>query len=209
MNLYDILYESKKDRHHLLGVSLVELINREMKCDRTSDLVDRVVILATLLELKSELFLYLFGLMQTKKRTFEEEKDVEDIIDVLEKTVEKTYERHIFVERVSSKEFPYFRLARIVKEVLEREKYYENRDIKGEEISLTDILEALKRRLLEVDEIDFRSLIEVCKSKLEVIVTFLAVLVLAKNRYIIITQEDNFSPIVLRRNEEGRVPLRN
>ena len=209
MNLYDILYESKKDRHYLLGVSLVELINREMKCDRTSDLVDRVVILATLLELKSELFLYLFGLMQTKKRTFEEEKDVEDIIDVLEKTVEKTYERHIFVERVSSKEFPYFRLARIVKEVLEREKYYENRDIKGEEISLTDILEALKRRLLEVDEIDFRSLIEVCKSKLEVIVTFLAVLILAKNRYIIITQEDNFSPIVLRRNEEGRVPLRN
>ena len=209
MNLYDILYESKKDRHYLLGVSLVELINREMKCDRTSDLVDRVVILATLLELKSELFLYLFGLMQTKKRTFEEEKDVEDIIDVLEKTVEKTYERHVFVERVSSKEFPYFRLARIVKEVLEREKYYENRDIKGEEISLTDILEALKRRLLEVDEIDFRSLIEVCKSKLEVIVTFLAVLVLAKNRYIIITQEDNFSPIVLRRNEEGRVPLRN
>jgi len=209
MNLYDILYESKKDRHYLLGVSLVELINREMKCDRTSDLVDRVVILATLLELKSELFLYLFGLMQTKKRTFEEEKDVEDIIDVLEKTVEKTYERHVFVERVSSKKFPYFRLARIVKEVLEREKYYENRDIKGEEISLTDILEALKRRLLEVDEIDFRSLIEVCKSKLEVIVTFLAVLILAKNRYIIITQEDNFSPIVLRRNEEGRIPLRN
>jgi len=209
MNLYDILYESKKDRHYLLGVSLVELINREMKCDRTFDLVDRVVILATLLELKSELFLHLFGLMQTKKRTFEEEKDVEDIIDVLEKTVEKTYERHIFVDRVSSKEFPYFRLARIVKEVLEREKYYENRDIKGEEISLTDILEALKRRLLEVDEIDFRSLIEVCKSKLEVIVTFLAVLILAKNRYIIITQEDNFSPIVLRRNEEGRVPLRN
>jgi segregation and condensation protein A len=63
--------------------------------------------------------------------------------------------------------------------------------------------------LIQLKEIDFKQLIEQCTSKIEVIATFLAVLILAKNKFIRIIQESHFSPIVLRINEEGRIPLRN
>jgi len=132
-----------------------------------------------------------------------------DIINILEKTAEKAVEKKAFVEKVSSREIPVSRLSKIVEEILEREKFYENKAVKAQDISVGDKIKELRDTLSQNIEIDFVNLMENCESKLEVIVTFLAVLILAKNGYLRIFQEDNFSPIKLVRNEERRIHIRN
>lgn len=210
MNLDYVLEEAKRNKNFLLTVSILDLIERELKDkDDEEDKLDKIFVLSVLVELKSELLLYLFNLVPQKKKNFESEEDVVEIVNLLEKTVEKKVVRSSFIEKVSTNEIPISKLTKIVKEVLEREKFYENKVIVNNSISLAEIMDNLKERLKKEFEIDFKILIEECNSKLEIIVTFLAVLILAKNKYLLIIQEDNFSPILLRYNEEGRIPLRN
>ena len=208
MNLEDIVYEAKRSKNYLLGVSILELVENELEKIDAFEMSEKVLLLATLVELKSELLLYLLGLKEQRKKTLQEE-NIEDIIEVIEKSVEKSVVKRAFVEKVSSNEIPISRLEKIVKEVLEREKYYENKTIETPQVSVAEIIEKLKEMLIQLKEIDFKKLIEQCTSKIEVIATFLAVLILAKNKFIRIIQESHFSPIVLRINEEGRIPLRN
>jgi segregation and condensation protein A len=208
MNLEDIVYEAKRIKNYLLSVSILELVENELEKIDAFEMSEKVLLLATLVELKSELLLYLLGLKEQRKKTLQEE-NIEDIIEVIEKSVEKSVVKRAFVEKVSSNEIPISRLEKIVKEVLEREKYYENKTIETPQVSVAEIIEKLKEMLTQLKEIDFKKLIEQCTSKIEVIATFLAVLILAKNKFIRIIQESHFSPIVLRINEEGRIPLRN
>jgi Uncharacterized conserved protein len=208
MSLEDIVYEAKRSKNYLLSVSILELVENELEKIDAFEMSEKVLLLATLVELKSELLLYLLGLKEQRKRTLQEE-NIEDIIEVIEKSVEKSVVKRAFVEKVSSNEIPISRLEKIVKEVLEREKYYENKTVETPQVSVAEIIEKLKEMLIQLKEIDFKQLIEQCTSKIEVIATFLAVLILAKNKFIRIIQESHFSPIVLRINEEGRIPLRN
>jgi segregation and condensation protein A len=209
MNLDEVLIESRKNKNYLLAVSLIELICKELDSIDEVELPEKVVLLSTLVELKSELLLMLFGLISQKKKTLDEEKDVLDIINILEKTAEKAVEKKAFVEKVSSREIPVSRLSKIVEEILEREKFYENKAVKAQDISVGDKIKELRDTLSQNIEIDFVNLMEKCESKLEVIVAFLAVLILAKNGFLSIFQEDNFSPIKLVRNEERRIHIRN
>jgi segregation and condensation protein A len=208
MSLEDIVYEAKRSKNYLLSVSILELVENELEKIDAFEMSEKVLLLATLVELKSELLLYLLGLKEQRKKTLQEE-NIEDIIEVIEKSVERSVVKRAFVEKVSSNEIPISRLEKIVKEVLEREKYYENKTIETPQVSVAEIIEKLKETLTQLKEIDFKQLIEQCTSKIEVIATFLAVLILAKNKFIRIIQESHFSPIVLRINEEGRIPLRN
>ena len=208
MSLEDIVYEAKRSKNYLLSVSILELVENELEKIDAFEMSEKVLLLATLVELKSELLLYLLGLKEQRKRTLQEE-NIEDIIEVIEKSVERSVVKRAFVEKVSSNEIPISRLEKIVKEVLEREKYYENKTIETPQVSVAEIIEKLKETLTQLKEIDFKQLIEQCTSKIEVVATFLAVLILAKNKFIRIIQESHFSPIVLRINEEGRIPLRN
>jgi len=208
MSLEDIVYEAKRSKNYLLSVSILELVENELEKIDAFEMSEKVLLLATLVELKSELLLYLLGLKEQRKKSLQEE-NIEDIIEVIEKSVERSVVKRAFVEKVSSNEIPISRLEKIVKEVLEREKYYENKTIETPQVSVAEIIEKLKETLTQLKEIDFRQLIEQCTSKIEVIATFLAVLILAKNKFLRIIQESHFSPIVLRINEEGRIPLRN
>jgi len=208
MSLEDIVYEAKRSKNYLLSVSILELVENELEKIDAFEMSEKVLLLATLVELKSELLLYLLGLKEQRKKTLQEE-NIEDIIEVIEKSVERSVVKRAFVEKVSSNEIPISRLEKIVKEVLEREKYYENKTIETPQVSVAEIIEKLKETLTQLKEIDFKQLIEQCTSKIEVVATFLAVLILAKNKFIRIIQESHFSPIVLRINEEGRIPLRN
>lgn len=208
MSLQEILYEARKSKNYLLSISILDLIESEFNKIGDFELSEKVLLIATLIELKSELLLYLLGLKEQKKKIIQGE-DIEEVLEVLEKSVEKTVVKRAFIEKVSSNEIPISRLEKIVKEVLQREKYYENKTIPAQQVSVTEIINSLKQKLQEFKEIDFKKLMEECNSKIEVVATFLAVLILAKNKFIIIIQEDHFSPIILRLNEEGRVSLRN
>ncbi|MGB9832174.1 MAG: hypothetical protein ACPLPP_01525, partial [Caldisericum exile] len=166
MSLEEIVYEAKRNKNSLLSISILELVSNELQRIDNFELSEKILLLATLLELKSELLLYLLGLKEQGKKTLHEE-NIDDIIEVLEKSVEKTVIRRTFVEKVSSNEIPISRLEKIVKEVLQREKYYENKTISVEQVSVAYIIEKLKEKLTQFIEIDFRKLIEECNSKIE------------------------------------------
>lgn len=66
-------------------------------------------------------------------------------------------------------------------------------------ISITDKINEIKERLYERMEVTFRSVIEGKKSKLEVIVTFLAMLELVRKNHAVIDQDEMFGEISIKK----------
>lgn len=74
-----------------------------------------------------------------------------------------------------------------------------NKRIKMEEYKLEDKIEELKEKLIFLGGVHFTNLISGYSSKLEAIVTFLALLELIKTQSVIVIQESNFKDIRLER----------
>lgn len=79
-----------------------------------------------------------------------------------------------------------------VKEVLQRKK-------KVDVVSITDKINEISSRLMERMEVTFRSVIIGSKDKVEVIVTFLAMLELVRKNHAVIEQEEMFGEISIRK----------
>ncbi|MGK0468628.1 segregation/condensation protein A [Clostridium sp.] len=74
-----------------------------------------------------------------------------------------------------------------------------NQRIKMEEYKIEDKMEELKEKLIFLGRVHFTDLISGYSSKLEAIVTFLALLELIKTQSVIVIQENNFKDIRLER----------
>jgi segregation and condensation protein A len=74
-----------------------------------------------------------------------------------------------------------------------------NKRIKMEEYKIEDKIEELKEKLISLGRFHFTDLISGYSSKLEAIVTFLALLELIKTQSVIVIQESNFKDIRLER----------
>ena len=68
--------------------------------------------------------------------------------------------------------------------------------------TIEEKIEYLRTILLHTPQLGFYSLLRVCRSKLERITTFLAMLELVKSNTVIFSQEDNFDDILLQRVEK-------
>ncbi|MGB9695051.1 MAG: segregation/condensation protein A [Caldisericaceae bacterium] len=216
-DISQILEYAEKDRRSLLTVNLVKVIENSF-----ADFDDMIgfeasgmlLTLSFLVKLKSELLLLLFSLESFAKRNpsklLEDDPEVIEIFSVLKKSFDsKKIERSSYVETDSLDEIPFARLSRVVKEILEREKYFEHRTIEKNDISITEVIAKLKDLLTEEETVSFEALLESLSTRIEIVVTFLAVLVLAKNKFLVVRQDDPFAPIYLKRNEEGRVSVSN
>jgi segregation and condensation protein A len=67
--------------------------------------------------------------------------------------------------------------------------------------SLQEKIEHIKDLIFKKSKLSFDHLINSSKSKIEIIVSFLALLELIKQKHIIVVQEKNFQEIVIQRNE--------
>lgn len=74
-------------------------------------------------------------------------------------------------------------------------------------VSIGDKIELIKARLDEHEEVDFGELVGSARYRVEIIVTFLAVLEMIKDNYLVVEQEELFGRIVLRRKPERQQPL--
>lgn len=74
-----------------------------------------------------------------------------------------------------------------------------NKEIPVDEYRIEDKMEHIKAHLVFKHRMEFTNLIDSCKSKIEMVVTFLALLELAKQRMIKIVQPGNFFEIYLER----------
>ncbi len=66
-------------------------------------------------------------------------------------------------------------------------------------ISLQDKISEIKNKILNKIELSFQDLISDSKSRTEIIVTFLGILELVKQRLVIVKQDENFSEIVVKK----------
>ncbi|MGC9125096.1 MAG: hypothetical protein ACP5GW_03125, partial [Caldisericaceae bacterium] len=193
-DISQILEYAEKDRRSLLTVNLVKVIENSF-----ADFDDMIgfeasgmlLTLSFLVKLKSELLLLLFSLESFAKRNpsklLEDDPEVIEIFSVLKKSFDsKKIERSSYVETDSLDEIPFARLSRVVKEILEREKYFEHRTIEKNDISITEVIAKLKDLLTEEETVSFEALLESLSTRIEIVVTFLAVLVLAKNKFLVV-----------------------
>jgi len=67
--------------------------------------------------------------------------------------------------------------------------------------SLQEKIEHIKNLIFKKSKLSFNHLINSSKSKIEIIVSFLALLELIKQKHIIVVQEENFKEIIIQRNE--------
>lgn len=211
-NLVEIIISNgEKDRKSLLAVNLLSIIKREtedLKNKTNIEVAEKILELSILIKLKSELLLYIFSLEKIQKRVRElsDDEEITKILSIIEKGVSyKVYEHKGYKEVEEDDEIPVLRLSKIVKEILEREQYLEERQIKKNDFSIKEAIENVKKILNKKKRIIFQEIFLSSNSRIEVVITFLAVLILAKNRFVKIVQKKAFEEIYIELNEERRL----
>jgi len=136
-NLVEIIISNgEKDRKNLLAVNLLSIIKQEtedLKNKTNVEVAEKILELSILIKLKSELLLYIFSLEKIQKRVRElsDDEEITKILSIIEKGVSsKVYEHKGYKEVEEDDEIPVLKLSKIVKEILEREQYLEERQIK-------------------------------------------------------------------------------
>ncbi len=207
-----LINRGEKSRENLLAVNLLRLVEKEITEIRGSknylEIGETLLELSVLIKLKSELLLLLFSITNFKReRSIEEETEILDIFSVIKNSF-KTEEEKInraYVETEEENEVPISKLSKIVKEILEREKYIETKTVSRNAYSIRDAMQEIEKLLKEKNRIVFQDFFAEKHSKIEIVLMFLAILIMAKNGKILIRQDDLFSPIYVIKNEKRRV----
>jgi segregation and condensation protein A len=211
-NLVEIIISNgEKDRKSLLAVNLLSIIKQEtedLKNKTNIEVAEKILELSILIKLKSELLLYIFSLEKIQKRVRElsNDEEITKILSIIEKGVSsKVYEHKGYKEVEEDDEIPVLKLSKIVKEILEREQYLEERQIKKNDFSIKEAIENVKKILNKKKRIIFQEIFLSSNSRIEVVITFLAILILAKNKFAKIVQKKTFKEIYIELNEERRL----
>jgi len=211
-NLVEIIISNgEKDRKNLLAVNLLSIIKQEtedLKNKTNIEVAEKILELSILIKLKSELLLYIFSLEKIQKRVRElsDDEEITKILSIIEKGVSsKVYEHKGYKEVEEDDEIPVLKLSKIVKEILEREQYLEERQIKKNDFSIKEAIENVKKILNKKKRIIFQEIFLSSNSRIEIVITFLAILILAKNKFAKIVQKKTFKEIYIELNEERRL----
>ena len=211
-NLVEIIISNgEKDRKNLLAVNLLSIIKQEtedLKNKTNIEVAEKILELSILIKLKSELLLYIFSLEKIQKRVRElsDDEEITKILSIIEKGISsKVYEHKGYKEVEEDDEIPVLKLSKIVKEILEREQYLEERQIKKNDFSIKEAIENVKKILNKKKRIIFQEIFLSSNSRIEVVITFLAILILAKNKFAKIVQKKTFKEIYIELNEERRL----
>ncbi|MCD6107826.1 MAG: hypothetical protein J7J57_06460 [Caldisericaceae bacterium] len=215
--LSEIIKNAKESRENLLTINLISTVEKELKDIRSSEdfleVGNTILYLSTLIALKSELLLYLFSLESSKrKKEMSEDTELMEIFSIIQKSISKknTFKKAQYVEVDEEDNIPLSKLSKIVQELLERESYLDEKEIKKNNISIKETMKMLKEEIKKKKKIVFQELFTGKRSRLEIVLMFLAILILAKSKFAKITQKDTFAPIyVVYSNEKRRIPLSN
>ena len=206
-----LLHLLEKNKVNIYDIPIVEITNQymeyiaEMKRQDLNVVSEFLVMAATLIDIKSRM------LLPAPETEDEEEEDprAELVQQLLEYKMYKcmAYElrdRQMDAERVLFKEPTIppevaeyeepVNMEELVSDVTIRSKFGK---IEKEEVSLSDKMAYLENYCLTHSRFSFRSLLEAQAGKMEIIVTFLAILELMKTGKIFISQEHTFDDILI------------
>ncbi len=215
--LSEIIKNAKESKENLLTINLISTVEKELKDIRNSEdfleVGNTILYLSTLIALKSELLLYLFSLESSKrKKEMSEDTELMEIFSIIQKSISKksTFKKAQYVEVEEEDSVPLSKLSKIVQELLERESYLDEKEIKKSNISIKETMKMLKEEIKKKKKIVFQELFTGKRSRLEIVLMFLAILILAKSKFAKITQKDTFASIyVVYSNEKRRISLSN
>jgi len=206
MNIYDISISVIADQF-ISAINAME----EMDIEVASDFIQMA---SYLVYLKSKLLLPQNEVIQDDIDIEEEKflftqrlieysffKDVAVILSERENRFNKymSREESILLEKDEIETYDAYKIARLFFELLNKE---EKKVIKIEKknIDIKEVIEKIKSIVFEKNEIFWNHIIENCTNKMEVVVSFLAILELIKMKLILAIQESNFSNFLVKRN---------
>lgn len=191
---------------------------------KPSEMADFLVLAARLLFIKSKA---LFPYMETEAevdtddlekqlRMYKEyltaAKKIEEILKGKPFMFQREFNRKAIVESVYSfsppKNLTKETLAMVLGELVERVRPAQA-DLEEKQLEtvmhIEDRIDLIQKMLVEKIKFNFKKLLEKAGSKTEIIVSFLAMLELAKQRDIVIEQDELFGDIEIERVEEGAI----
>ena len=193
----------------------------ELDLDVTSEFL---LMAATLLEIKSKMLLPKEKKIEGKQLELDEidprielvqrlleykkykhvSEELQDYEQIQRKVYYKPKEDISFIGQDEDEEIEEMDLEKLVQALNQLIKKNKNpnitinmEEIQKEEYTLDDSMEKIKLELEKQKDIKFSTLFENRSNKKEIVVVFLSILELIRLKYIIITQEDNFSEIII------------
>jgi segregation and condensation protein A len=112
------------------------------------------------------------------------------------------YVANAYFEKITEITYPDVSIDEIFaawKNILNRAKHFDAHKVMRNELSVREHMTIILRKLQEEEFIEFSSLFNVAEDRIQkIVVCFLAILELARERLIKITQQESFSPIYIK-----------
>ena len=215
-----LLYLIKQEKADIFDIPIARITNAYLQYIRAIEKLDIalaadfLVMAATLIEIKSKMLL-------PREISGETEEELEDprqeLVDRLlehqkfQNAAQMLYERSTVEHAV----FPrgkietdennteisatVFDLLKVFQKILARHKEEIKMEIKREEMSLSDMIKNLKRRVFQAKELYLGAFFEEMQSKQELVLAFIAVLEIVRTESVKLLQEKVFGDIILRK----------
>jgi segregation and condensation protein A len=215
-----LLYLIKQEQANIFDIPIARITDEYLKYIRlmkTFDIAlaaDFLVMAATLIEIKSKMLL-------PREILGVEEEEMEDprkeLVDRLLEYEKFKSAAHMLYEKTTVEQAVFtrgkqesdennhevnasvFDLLNVFQKIVSRHKEEVMMEIEREEISLSEMLKHLKKRIFEKNELNLLAFFEEMKSKHELVIAFIAVLEIVRTESVKLIQDKTFGDIILRR----------
>lgn len=220
--LLQLIEEQKLEITQISLASVTEQFLQNMRAQTTlkpQELADWLVVAAKLLVIKSK------ALLPTLELATDEEQDATSLawqlyqykcykeiakyLGRLDSKRRQGWGRHIgFADKITFYPDPAITLATLRDTMRYIAKSLEDilklpKQVLGEVVTISEKIEHLQKMIYEKVELKLRDLLNTAQSKTEIIVTFLALLELVKQKILTVEQEAMFSDIIIKRRPEA------
>jgi segregation and condensation protein A len=215
-----LLYLIKQEQANIFDIPIARITDEYLKYIRLmkhldiSVAGDFLVMAATLIEIKSKMLL-------PKEITEEAEEELEDPREALvrqllehqkfKNAAQMLYERTTVEQAVfprgkietdennSETNASVFDLLSVFQKILARHKEEVQMEIEREEVSLADMIKAMRKRIFEGKELNLLKFFEEMHTRRELVTAFIAVLEIVRTESVRLMQEATFGDIILRK----------
>jgi segregation and condensation protein A len=213
-----LLYLIKQEQANIFDIPIAKITDeylryiRLMKSLDISIAADFIVMAATLIEIKSRMLL-------PKELTFDGEEEIEDprqelVNQLLEyekfkRASEMLYERSTIEEAIFTRgqiesdennlevSATVFDLLKVFQKIMERHKEEVQMEIAREEMSLSEMIKSLKKRIFELKTLNLLEFFKEIKTRNELVLAFIAVLEIVRTESVKLQQTQTFGDIFL------------
>jgi segregation and condensation protein A len=219
-----LLFLIRQEQANIFDIPIAKITDeylnyiRLMKTLDIAVAADFLVMAATLIEIKSKMLLPRDPLAEEEEEIDDPRKELVDRLLEYEKFKaaaqmlhEKTTIEHAVFQRGkiesddSNAEInaTVFDIITVFQKILIRHRDEIKMEIAREEISLSDMIKTLKRRIFEEMELNVQAFFEEMQSKRELVTAFIAVLEIVRTESVKLTQKNTFGEIILKAVTNG------